>query len=92
MEVKMKPYGALPCSLQEFTINGIRADQDDFGEGGDSSPETAEPYGCGCWEFKADRTPKQEVLDKYGITKEEYLTICDQLEDKVMVGECGWCV
>ena len=31
MEVKIKPFGALPCALETFSINGIRADQDDFG-------------------------------------------------------------
>lgn len=35
MEVKIKPFDALPCALEVFTINSINADQDDFGVGRD---------------------------------------------------------
>ena len=38
------------------------------------------------------RPPTKEVLDKYNITEKEYDTICDELEDKLCVGSCGWCV
>ena len=31
MELVIKPYDALPCRLSTFIINGIDADQDDFG-------------------------------------------------------------
>ena len=38
------------------------------------------------------QSPTKEVLDKYNITEEEYNKICDELEDKLCVGRCGWCV
>ena len=38
------------------------------------------------------QSPTKEVLAKYNITEEEYNKICDELEDKLCVGRCGWCV
>ena len=93
MEVKIKPFGALPCALETFFINGIRADQDDFGMGQDESPEIAEEYEhcCGYWRFTA-KPATQAVLDKYHITIDEYEDIAKQLEVVLDVGACGWCV
>lgn len=91
MEVIIKPFCALPCALEKFSINGIRADQDDFGEGHDESPEIAEDYGCGCWQFTA-RPATQAILDKYNITIDEYNEVARQLESALDVGECGWCI
>ena len=53
MEVKIKPYNALPCALKTFFINGIRADQDDFGMGQDEKREIADEHCCGYWRFTA---------------------------------------
>lgn len=91
MEVKMKPYNALPCALEMFFINGIRADQDDFGMGQDESPEIEDEYCCGYWRFTA-KPATQAVLDKYHITIDEYEDIAKQLEAVLDVGACGWCV
>lgn len=91
MEVKIKPFGALPCALKTFSINGIRADQDDFGMGQDESPEIVEYHGCGHWRFTA-KPATQTVLDKYHITIDEYEDIAKQLEVVLDVGACGWCV
>ena len=91
MEVKMKPYNALPCALKTFSINGIRADQDDFGIGQDEKREIAGDYGCGYWRFTA-KPATQAVLDKYHITIDEYEDIAKQLEVVLDVGPCGWCV
>lgn len=33
----------------------------------------------------------REVLDKYNIIEEEYHNICNELENKLYVGTCGWC-
>lgn len=38
MKVIIKPYCALPCALETLSINGIRADEGDFGEWCDESP------------------------------------------------------
>ena len=91
-EVIAEPFGALPCELKTFTINGIRADKDDFGEGYDADIYGAPDYGCGCHKFEADRTEKPSILEKYNIDYADYLEICDILEDKLYVGSCGWCI
>lgn len=91
MELIIKPYHGLPCSLREFTINGKDADSTDFGDVWDHDTANAEPYGCGNMYFEP-KNPTKEVLNKYNITKEEYYNICNELEDKLHVGGCGWCV
>lgn len=78
------------CSASEFTVKGKEADQMDFGEGGDLDPENAEEYGCGNWHFSV-RLPTQDVLDKYGITVDEYNTISSALEENLSFGRCSYC-
>jgi hypothetical protein len=91
-KVIAEPYGALPCALQTFTINGIDADENDFGEGFDADWENAPDYGCGFHKFEGDRTEKPSVLAKYNIDYSDYLEICDLLEETLLVGSCGWCI
>lgn len=91
-EVIAEPYPALPCELATFTINGIRADKDDFGEGYDADIYSAPDFGCGCHKFEADRTEKPLILKKYNIEYADYLEICDLLENVLLVGWCDWCV
>lgn len=92
MELVMKPYYGLPCSLQEFIINGQEADADDFGHSEDVDKENAEPYGCGCRKFIIDDSNAEECMKKYNLTYEEYQQVCEQLEETLYVGQCGWCV
>lgn len=87
----MKPYEALPCALETFVVNGIKASIDDFGEGYDTRPDEAEQYGCGCHRFFS-KMPSIDVLLKYNITLEEYKEIAEALEAMLYVGSCGWCV
>ncbi len=90
MKYKAKVFKAV-CSLAEFTINGITADEDDFVNKFDHSPETAQDYGCG--DMRADiKTISDDVLKKYGITADEYATIAADVSRKVSFGCCGWCV
>lgn len=91
MELIIKPFYALPCSLEVFTINGKGADPDDFGDMYDHDTESSEPYACTDMHFDP-KSPTKKVLDKYNITKEEYYNICNELECKLHVGCCGWCV
>lgn len=91
MELVIKPFGALPCELEVFTINGITADYRDFGNTFDHNEEAAEPYGCGEMRFES-KLPTTEVLQRYNITVDEYNTVCIELRNKLDVGECGWCV
>ena len=90
-EVIIKPYHSLPCELEMFYIKGEQADEDVFGESRDFAPELAEPYGCGCYRFKADLAKAPQAMTNYGLTLEDFVEVCDMLEDALDVGECGWC-
>ena len=80
------------CWCPIFTIKGIKAAADDFGENDDIDCHCEDkPFrGCGNMIF----TPKpatQKVLDKYGITVDEYNEIASVLEDGLSFGYCGLC-
>ena len=90
MELELKFYSAI-CHTEIFNVNGVRADESDFGDQYDTAPEAAEAYGCGNMQF--DRKPSTpNVFAKYGITEDEYAEICDKLEKGLSFGRCGWCV
>jgi hypothetical protein len=91
LKVVVIPYHALPCSCETFTINGERADKDDFGSTCDMDPDNAPEYGCGNRLF-IPKMPTDEVLAKYFINLKEYAEICEKLKDMLAVGECGWCI
>ena len=91
MELIVEPCYALPCELETFTINGKAADSSDFGDTFDHNKRIKKHYGCGDMRFEP-QSPTKEVLAKYNITEEEYNKICDELEDKLCIGRCGWCV
>jgi len=84
-------FGDALCFTSTFKINGINADSDDFGEKYDRDTENAEDYGCGDMQFTRIE-PKSEVLEKYGITEDEYFKIAEKLEGGLSFGCCGWCV
>lgn len=87
MEIEVIPYRGLPCSVEKFTIDGKSASEYDFG--------TVDTYGdcmegdC-CARFIPDM-PKQEILDKYDITLEQYAEIVEVLKETLCVNGCGWC-
>ena len=81
----------ISCSdPQVFTINGVKAYLDDFGYMQDVSHESAPEYGCGDMKFIPYELTDR-VLELYGITVSEYEQVCDQLEDAMHIGRCGWC-
>lgn len=41
--------------------------------------------------FERFDEPQESVLERYNITREEYDAICDELEDVLSFGSCGWC-
>ena len=90
MKVIIKPYRALPCALETFSINGIKADKDDFGVGRDVDEFNAAPYCCGYWKFTA-RLATQAALNKYKISVDEYNEVAPMLESALDVGRCCWC-
>lgn len=91
MELIVEPCYALPCELETFTINGKAADSSDFGDTFDHNKRIKKHYGCGDMRFET-QSPKKAVLDKKNITEEEYYNICNELEYKLGIGCCGWCV
>lgn len=89
MTVKIVAYDCL-CELETFVINEIAAEYYDFGTKYDCDAENAEQYCCGNMRF-FPKEPCSEVLQKYGITVEEYNEICSRLENELSFGCCGWC-
>lgn len=98
IEIVAVPYNALPCEAQSFTLNGMKADKDDFGEqdAGDFDYEYEayddECYSCADNHFVPHEDVEQEVLGKYNITEDQYREVQRYLEEKFHVGHCGWCV
>ena len=90
MKYYIKSMHAL-CSLDRASrINGHSVDMGDFVVQYDHSPEIAEDYSCG--NMQADVIPAtQKVLEKYGITLDEYNEVANEIADKVSFGCCGWC-
>ncbi len=89
---------SIKCKLNPITkelecprINGVELEESDFGEKYDTSPETAEPYGCGNMQFIPFEEVKQETLEKYNLTELEYRVIQKKL-DCLSFGSCGLCV
>jgi len=90
MELKLKFCRAL-CETSIFTINGINADYNDFGEKYDRDSGNAEDYGCGNMQFTGN-PPTIEILKKYKITEDEYQEVVSKLEEGLSFGYCEWCV
>ena len=83
-------FGSALCYTSSFTVNDVEADESDFGRHYDHDPGDAKDYCCGDMRFDAkDATP--EILAKYRITLEEYAEICNQLDQGLSFGDCGWC-
>lgn len=77
-----------PCSPKVFTINGIYADPDDFGE----VDKISGNYCCKSREFIGFEKPPTGVLEKYHISKDEFFEICNKLSDVLRVTDCSRCV
>jgi hypothetical protein len=91
IEIVAKARHSLPCSLDVFTINGMRADVSDFGSTEDIDSEHAEEYCCSNRVF-VQKNPRVEVLNRYGITIDDYDEIVTTLRNVLHVGSCGWCI
>ena len=90
MKLKLE-FGTALCYTPTFVVNGIDADEDDFGDKYDRDSENAEDYGCGDMQFTGIEATT-ETLNKYSITKEEYSEIVSKLEEGLSFGSCGWCI
>lgn len=89
MKLVLDSYRAI-CGTRIFKINGMKATYKDFGEKYDTSADNAKPYCCGNMIFEPRRST-QKVLDKYGITADEYARVCDQLRKQLSFGLCRLC-
>lgn len=78
------------CELEHCEINGVVLDYNDFGDKYDTDIENADEYCCGCMMFIPYDEVKQETLEKYNITEDEYRKIQDKL-DCLSFRECGLC-
>lgn len=83
-------FGTALCYCKEFVINGVEADEDDFGSKWDHDTDSAEPYSCGDMRFEG-KLATQSILDKYKINVEEYNEIVSKLTEGLSFGSCGWC-
>ena len=88
MDYKLQTFRGLPCETYVFIINCIQAEKKDFGT---SEYSGDGHYGCEYNIFKPFRYPPSGVLEKYGITLEEFLRMGDALEDMLELHHCGWC-
>ena len=71
-------------------VKGKPADVEDFGDGRDIEPNQAPLGGCGHYFFEVwEESP--EVLEKYGLTVEEYDEIGFWLQRCLTIGFCDWC-
>ena len=91
-----KAYTGFPCELEIFRVKKVRgADKDDFGAsrefGKKKDPSDWEPV-CVNRKFVPKARPAKGVLEKYGITLDEYREIGAALKDILYVGECSLCL
>ena len=91
MEVVIKRYKYLPCELEVFTINGIKADRDDFGFL-DGYCGEYEDYSCSRRIFIIEEDKKEKAMLKYHLTEAEYEVVCSELKSECYIDECGYCV
>lgn len=78
------------CWCPVFTVKGKKADECDFGDGEDVDFDDGLQRGCGNKVFVV-RPATQRVLDKYGITVDEYNEIADVLAEGLSFGRCTLC-
>ena len=89
----MKQHDCLPCELEEFTIDGVKAPKRDFGENKDVLKDTVpeDEYFCMDNQFVPNDGPTDEVLARYNLTTTEYHEVQDTLRKNQCIGRCGWC-
>lgn len=77
-----------PCTLKVFTVNGIDANPDDFGE----VTKHVGHFCCEYREFSGFEYAPIGVLEKYHITEEEFFEVSDELRDMLTITDCGRCL
>jgi hypothetical protein len=81
----------MPCSLEAGSmVNWHEVDTGDFGEYEEN--QTDEPYSCSK-DWRAYRKPEDNsILEKYGLTLEQWIDIGAELESVMSISMCGMCV
>lgn len=83
------------CATDVFMINGIHAYVRDFGYKLDRNPDNATnttwTVGCGDMRFTRKKY-SDKILEKYGITEQDYKEVCDRLEELLAIGKCDDCL
>ena len=74
-----------------LTVKGLQADEDDFGEMEDIERANAPQFCCGNMMFVVYDPPPEGVLEKYGLSMDEYKEICYWLQKCLSIGFCDWC-
>ena len=79
------------CDVEEFTVKGKPADEEEFGKHEDENPEYAQlPLCCGNMLFTAWE-PADDILKKYDLTMDEYWEVCYWLDKALSFGSCDQC-
>lgn len=90
MNVTLKRFPDL-CCLQEFKINDIPAEYQDFGCTEDKDIENSPEGGCSNRQFVPDEHIEDRVLKKYRITQQEAEEIQEMLIRELSMGKCSFC-
>ena len=75
-----------PRNIEFFTINGIEANIEDFGE---VTEQHIKYYKHSRISF-AGKTPSSEILNKYKITISEYTEVINHLDTIIVLGIREW--
>lgn len=86
MRLQIVQSKSCPCSLEQFIINDITADYEDFGE----IDKESNGHECRVFGFNP-KDPSDEILKKYKITLDEYEQVCNKL-DVIFIGYCQLCI
>ena len=90
MRLELEIFNVL-CATENFSINYVEADKDDFGEIKDIDfRKRSSKHGCGNSKF-ITKEPHPDVLEKYAINQSEYYQVCQELENKLSFGNCNFC-
>ena len=87
MELVYSEAGIYYCGVY-FRINGIDGDMLDFGD--KESGGRYGDYGCRNMHFVPCK-PTEEVLMRFGISKEDYAIVTDMLIEQLAFGCCSMC-
>ena len=89
MIYNIETYECMPCSLTDFTINGVEANVYDFGLTYDIGEPEENEY---CHDMQFSKSlPTEKVLEKYSINLAEYADIIQELTDNLDIGSCDMC-